>query len=114
MNLELTHRFQVLFPPDDLYDQKDDWTEVDLMVVLENGDFYSSTAFPMRYINAYFHRYNGGYFWAKDMLIVPNVRKKTIQLAVGTALRENYFDQIFSLKGRASDVLGPNFVFQPS
>jgi hypothetical protein len=81
----------------DLPETKREWSrELDLTVKFETGETYQATAFTLRYIKVYFHRLGAGYFWAKDMLIVSDLKDKTLKVAVEKSIREGYFYEIFS------------------
>lgn len=72
------------------------YRELELTVRFQSGEVYEATAFTIRYIKVNIHRRGAGYFWAKDMLIVSDLKDKTLQRAVEKSIQEGYFEEIFS------------------
>jgi hypothetical protein len=77
-------------------------TNVDVDIILENGDVYVASVFTLINIDDLMERNNSMGFWASDMLIVRDLKKATIRAAIAEAISENYvamaFDKIGTLQ----------------
>lgn len=72
---------------------------LDLNIVLENGEVYFGTLFTLQNIK---HRMESNcdiYFWSTDMLIVKDLSSDSISTVVEKLLNDGILEQVFSKIG---------------
>lgn len=76
---------------------------VDVEVILDNGDRYSATFFTLQNIKSLMMRYqktgecySGLYFWASDMIIVEELHPDIINKTIQDLIKSNEFFTCFA------------------
>lgn len=72
---------------------------IDINIILSNGDVYWGTLFTIRNIQFLLQKEAGSCFWATNMLIVKDLRKETLREAIAETLEDKYFEKVFSKIG---------------
>jgi hypothetical protein len=95
--------FKIVFPvPYQVTDIYDD--NIDVNIVLSNGDVYFATLFTLKNIRKLLIINSEIYFWFADMLIVEDLSYQKIHKVVETVLNDGYFEKAFSKIGTISTV----------
>lgn len=94
-------RFKISFPTGYYIDNFEN-DNIDMHVILDDGNVYVATAFTM--INIKLLMGQDHYFWASDMFIVPDLRIPTLKKAINEAINDHYFEFIFKKIGSIQDV----------
>lgn len=95
--------FKIIFPaPYQVTDIYDD--NLDVNIVLSNGDVYFGTLFTLKNIQKLMITNNEIYFWSTDMLIVKDLSYQRIHQAIETVLNDGYFEMAFSKIGTIKTV----------
>lgn len=77
---------------------------IDIHIILSNDDVYVATLFTLKNIDMLMRRDEASYFWASDMIIVPDLSHLTIRKAIQAALDDGYFENICSKIGTVKTV----------
>lgn len=91
--------FKIIFPGG--YGEADELMDnIDINIILKNGDVYFATAFTLQNIGSLMSRDDGSVFWATDMFIVKNITKTTLRDAVAELIAQgNYISDAFTWIG---------------
>jgi len=93
----------MLFPGgyrvDDIYDDN-----LDVNIILENGDVYVGSVFTLQNIKTLMSRNGSRYFWSSDMIILEELSLKSINAAIEAVLKDDYFTQAFTKIGLIATV----------
>lgn len=82
---------------------------IDIYVILENGEVYYFTLFTLDNIQTIMNKDTGlssMYFWATDMLIVRNLNIETIKSSIKDLVDKGYFGNIFKSIGNIESIFG--------
>lgn len=83
---------------------------LDIHLALENGNVFFATIFTIDNIKSLMLKDNTDYFWASDMVIVKDLRKETIWLAMAEIIRDEYLEGSFSKIGTVKEIYsGKNY-----
>ncbi len=77
---------------------------IDIHIILSNDDVYVATLFTLKNIDMLIRRDKASYFWASDMIIVPDLSYLTIYKAIQGALDDGYFENACSKIGTVTTV----------
>lgn len=77
---------------------------IDIHIILSNDDVYVATLFTLKNIDMLMRRDAASYFWASDMIIVPDLSHSTIRKAIQDALDDGYFENACSKIGTVKTV----------
>ncbi|RKE57237.1 hypothetical protein DFQ12_2118 [Sphingobacterium detergens] len=77
---------------------------IDIHIILSNDDVYVATLFTLKNIDMLMRRDDASYFWASDMIIVPDLSHLTIRKAIQEALDDGYFENACSKIGTVKTV----------
>jgi len=77
---------------------------IDIHIILSNDDVYVATLFTLKNIGMLMRRDEASYFWASDMIIVPDLSHSTIRKAIQDALDDGYFENACSKIGTVKTV----------
>ena len=77
---------------------------IDIHIILSNDDVYVATLFTLKNIEMLMRRDESSYFWASDMIIVPDLSHSTIRKAIQEALDDGYFENVCSKIGTVKTV----------
>ncbi|RKO68336.1 hypothetical protein D7322_27750 [Sphingobacterium puteale] len=77
---------------------------IDIHIILSNDDVYVATLFTLNNIGMLMRRDEASYFWASDMIIVPDLSHLTIRKAIQEALDDGYFEKACSKIGTVKTV----------
>jgi len=103
-------KFKIHFPAG--YQQFNiDNGNLDANIILETGDVYFCTIFTLSNIRQLMNKEESPYFWAMDMLIVDNLKKKTINAAVERIIDEKNLDPILCKIGTIEEIYGEKRLF---
>ncbi|WP_159728056.1 hypothetical protein [Sphingobacterium sp. 18053] len=91
--LSFTHRVEDIFNDN-----------VDIHIIVNNDEVYVATLFMLKNINMLMRRDEASYFWASDMVIVPNLSHLTIRKAIQEALNNACFENACSKIGAVKKV----------
>ncbi|RYD55820.1 MAG: hypothetical protein EOP56_14755 [Sphingobacteriales bacterium] len=79
---------------------------IDVNVILENGDAYFGTFFTVKNIDRIMTRHkqtgesaNGSYFWSINMLIIDKINIECIKKCIDDLLKDKCFPDAFSYIG---------------
>ncbi|WP_295677228.1 hypothetical protein [uncultured Mucilaginibacter sp.] len=91
--------FKTIFPAG--YNVENEMNDnIDINIVMENGDVYFGTFFTIQNVQHLLDKDEERCFWAKDMLIVKDLSKKTIREAVARTIKDAYTEMVFTKIGR--------------
>jgi len=79
---------------------------IDIHIILSNDDVYVATLFTLKNIAMLMQRDEASYFWASDMIIVPDLSHLTIRKAIQEALDDGCFENACSKIGTVKTVFG--------
>lgn len=104
-------KFKIIFPAG--YSGTDILNDnIDINVVLEDGEVYFATVFTLENIKHLMIKDETTYFWADSLLISRSLDKVSLKMAVTETLQHEYFNQIFSRIGNISGIFGSNIIFE--
>jgi hypothetical protein len=96
-------KFKIHYPVPLLDDSVID-DNVDLNIILESGDVFFGLAMTPENIRKILNKKEYSYFWTTDFIVLPDLQKATIRIAVEEALGCGEFDSIFTPIGDLSTV----------
>ena len=82
---------------------------IDLNVILTNGDVYFATAFTLKNIEKLLVKSELVHFWSTDMFIVKDLTIETIEKAVAEMITVGHLENAFSKIGTKETVYGHNW-----
>lgn len=77
---------------------------IDIHIILSNDEVYVATLFTLNNIDMLMRRDEASYFWASDMIIVPDLSHLTIRKAIQESLDDGYFENACSKIGTVKTV----------
>lgn len=80
---------------------------IDVNVVLENGNVYFGVLGTVENIVTFFNR-GDLYYWSVDLLIVKDLSKETIRSAIQSAIDHDNLEYMFSLIGTIETIFKVN------
>ncbi len=90
--------FKIMFPAS--YQVSDIYNDnLDLNIVLENGEVYFGTLFTLQNIKHLMESNYDIYFWSTDMLILKDLSYESIFIVVEKLLNDGILKQVFSKIG---------------
>jgi hypothetical protein len=90
--------FKIIFPTGyKILDINSD--NIDINVVLPNGEVYFGTLFTNTNIKYLMNQERQHYFWATDMIIIEDLSKETIYKAIEELIESNYLSQALTKIG---------------
>lgn len=75
---------------------------IDVNIVFSDGKVYFATLFTVSNIKNLLEKSN--YFWACDMMVVPNLKKSTIRSSLMKIIEDGYLDSAFTQIGNIYEV----------
>ena len=91
--------FPVPYQVRDIYNDN-----VDINIVLENGEVYFGTLFTMQNIKDLMESDSEIYFWSTDMLILRDLSQESISNVIKKLLSEGILNLVFSKIGTVESV----------
>lgn len=85
---------------------------IDVNIVLSNGQVYYGTLFTILNIQSLMKQQNDLYFWAEDMIIVRDLKKETIKNAVFKIIDDELLEVSFSKIGTINSVFSKEISFE--
>lgn len=98
--------FKVIFPSGYFINNYLD-DNLDLNIVLPNGNVFFSTFFTIYNIKRLLEEEHSQYFWSTDMIVIDNLKKETIKHVVSNLIVEGYLETACSNIGQINEVF-PN------
>ncbi|WP_103905141.1 hypothetical protein [Sphingobacterium lactis] len=96
-------QFKIMFPVP--YQVRDIYNDnVDINIVLENGEVYFGTLFTLQNIKDIMESDSGIYFWSTDMLILNDLSQESISNVIKKLLSDGILNQVFSKIGTVESV----------
>lgn len=97
--------FKIVFPTGyQINDKIND--NIDINVILSNGDVYFATLFTLSNIQYLMGKDRHNFFWADSMLIVESLDKNSIREAISEMISEGYFNNALSKIGNIDSIYG--------
>ncbi|NSL88295.1 hypothetical protein ECE50_015755 [Chitinophaga sp. Mgbs1] len=84
---------------------------IDLHVILPDGDVYFATFFTLLNIKSLMEKDHITYFWATDMVIVADLRKETIKSAVQQFVVDECIATVLTKIGNIQSVYGSDMSY---
>jgi len=96
-------QYKIMFPaPYQVLDIYND--NLDINIVLENGEVYFGTLFTLKNIQYLMESDSDIYFWSTDMLIMKDLSYESISIVVKKLLDDGILKQVFSKIGTIESV----------
>jgi hypothetical protein len=96
-------KFKVIFPSGyHIVDSDND--NIDINIILPNKFVYFATLFTILNIQSLMKKEESIYFWATEMIIVGDLKKKTIKEAILGILKDGYLETFFSPIGTIENI----------
>ncbi|GAA4142745.1 hypothetical protein GCM10022216_23990 [Sphingobacterium kyonggiense] len=96
-------QFKIMFPAP--YQVRDIYNDnLDLNIVLENGEVFFGTLFTLQNIKHLMESDSDIYFWSTDMLILKDLSYESISIVVKKLLNDGILKQVFSKIGTIESV----------
>lgn len=96
-------QFKIMFPGP--YQVRDIYNDnLDLNIVLENGEVYFGTLFTLENIKNLMESDRDVYFWSTDMLILKDLSYESIYIVIKKLLNDGILKQVFSKIGTIESV----------
>jgi hypothetical protein len=87
--------FKITFPSRyQVIDYNND--NIDVNIILENGKVYFGTLFTLLNIEYLINKSNNVYFWSTNCVIITELKKETIRIAISKIIADDYLGIIFS------------------
>lgn len=103
-------KFKVNFPTGyQVIDERND--NLDINVILENGEIFFCTIFTIENIKMLIHNNSLSFFWADNMVILNDLSKDNIKSFIQETLDFGNFENIFFKIGKLKEVEGYNCIF---
>ncbi|AWM14886.1 hypothetical protein DI487_14165 [Flavobacterium sediminis] len=103
-------KFKV-FLPTGYQIEKEDNDNLDINVILENGEIFFCTIFTIKNIDFLMKKNLLSFFWADNMVIIKDLSKRSILEFVKEALELDNFKIIFFKIGELGKTEGYDFLF---
>lgn len=96
--------FKVIFPSG--YQTTDVFNDnIDINLVLENGKVFFATLFTLENIKYLMMKDRASYFWSTDLIIVSDLKKETIRLAISEIIQQGSIASAFSEIGTIESIM---------
>lgn len=103
-------KFKIFLPTGYQVENKDD-DNLDINVILENGEVFFCTIFTTKNISSLMKKNSLSFFWADNMVVVKDLSKENIIKFVEESLELDNFKIIFFKIGELGKTDGYDFLF---